>query len=156
MTPIKIKRGAGFRGRVGPGDIFAIEIRSRGWLSGRVIRNDANAFAIDKLFLVYIYKVVYSSVNMVLSQPPGELLIPPLLAARAPWSYGLFQPCGSRPLVDSEVLGRHCFYSTVYETHYDEFSNEVRKSKPTGSFGVHGDKSIEEDIVEALSGKNVE
>lgn len=143
-------RGPRYRGKIRKGDIFGVELKSRKWILGRVIADDAVAFGFEGLYLIYIYSIVLQKPTVPDLLPPTKLLLRPFLATRDPWSFGLFQPLECRDIDKSEKLKSHVFYSDIYNEYYDEYSNETQKSTEAGEFGVHGDVAIEEAIAEAI------
>ena len=85
------------------GDVFAVfGSASAQGLLGRVVSTTAIVGPTHGCNLVYLYR-------------PGsglsrdELLVPPMMTTRAPWSRRLFDFVRSEPLLPGDFFERHCF-----------------------------------------------
>jgi len=140
------------RKRLAPGQIFVMLPRDDKYLFGRVISTVAKWGPSASANLIYVFKVRSDS-----KIPPdsselraNRLLIAPLIINRLPWSRGYFETIATRPLVEGDVLKRHCFRSS-YGRYYDEQSRELSApSEPCGDWGLHSYRTIDDEISDAL------
>lgn len=147
---MKIKRGKPYKKKIKPGDSFGIAVDSK-WLCGRVVSVDAIALEFHKLIMVYVFKRFYEKIEVVNIKTPNNLLVPPLLTTRSPWSRGLFQAGASAAIKEGDVLSRHCFYHDMYDEYYNEDGDLVDKTIPCGELGIYGDIAIEELVHDAIN-----
>lgn len=124
-----------------PGQVFAMQLPDGTFLFGRIISTEAQwtfAEGADPAILIYIY----SGRSDTASLPPrsamtsAQLLVPPIMTNRLPWSRGCCQPLEAVPLETDEVLDPHCFLSTVRGKYFDDRGNEL--PGPVGPVGVYG------------------
>lgn len=135
------------------GDLFAMKLADGRYLFGRVVNTNAQALPpLGGAILIYIYRPTFTS----MSEPdrslltPRELLVPPLMTNRLPWSKGFFQTVANWPLEAEDVLPQHSFLSTLGR-YYDENGNELAgPSEPVGDHGLHSYRTIDDQISDAL------
>jgi hypothetical protein len=140
------------RRRVRAGDLFVMLPTDGSYLFGRVVRTDAVVLAPGAI-LIYIYR--HRSRNK--SVPPADflrpqdLLVPPLLTNRLPWSRGYFETIANLPLVAEDVLSQHCFKRVSFGYYVDEWGRRLPgPSEPTGTYGLHSYRTIDDAVSEAL------
>ncbi len=103
--------------------------------------------------LIYVYRRCFVS-----REPPdrsllscNDLLVPPMMTNRLPWSRGYFETVGYWPLDTDDVLPQHCFFSPVRGRYFDEAVNELPGPvEPVGDYGLHSYRSIDDAVSEAL------
>jgi hypothetical protein len=136
--------------RLRVGDIFAFRVRGHPYRFGRVIRTDAKAGPFDKLVLIYLYAPTSPERDKIPELRVDNLLVPPLLTNRLPWSRGYFVAVDNRQLSDADVLAVHCFEDSRGNL-YDEMSNEIdHRVEPMGEFGVQSFRTIDDLISDAV------
>lgn len=136
------------------GDVFAMHLRSRGWLFGRVIATDARVgFMEDPSLLLYVYRQVQDECRVPNDLSP-KLLIPPQLTSSLPWSKGLFTTIAHVPLRKEHVLPVHCFYDVVRKRYYNERNRELpKRTEPCGIYALTTVDGIDDEISRALGVK---
>lgn len=134
-----------------PGDVFALRIMGR-FLHGRVISNEARAGWFDGSILSYVFRTQSESMDL----PDREvlrtdnLLLPPLMTNRLPWSRGYLQTVGHLAIAPGDVLPRHCFRDTS-GAYYDEFGNQLETViEPCGDWGLGSYRTLDDDVSDAL------
>lgn len=135
------------------GDVFALRLRDQTHLFGRVIRMDALAtWGMPGSILIYIY-----SIRTTDDTPPDRrqlipenLLIPPLMINRLPWTKGYLKTVAHWPLEPHEVLRQHCFSAMGGRQYYDEYGNELRSpTQPCGTWGLASYRVLDDEVSEA-------
>jgi hypothetical protein len=140
------------------GDLFTLRLGTRPYLFGRVVRTDANAGGFPNSNLVYIFRIESD-----LPVPPdradlrpSNLLVPPIMTNRLPWSRGYFRTIASWPIGPGEALQRHCFEEPrrppdyphrYFDEHGVELPNRV---EPCGEWGLHSYRTIDDAVSRAL------
>lgn len=147
-----------------PGDVFAYRIRGHEFGFGRVIRTDCvivareysgESFlgygpAVSDLILVYIYNSFSKVKCGPLALNPRDLLIPPQLINRLPWSHGYFETIEHRSLMQADVIP-HSFYNSVEEKYVDEVGRPTKKkSARRNVLGFGSFRTIDAQISRAL------
>jgi hypothetical protein len=84
------------------GDVFAVHTSRAAGLLGRVVSTSAIVGPTHGCNLVYVYRT-----GSGLSR--DDLLVPPMMTTRAPWSHGYFEFVRSEPLLPGSFFERHCF-----------------------------------------------
>jgi hypothetical protein len=127
------------------GDVFAVRAGAAPELFGRVVSTDAIVGPTHGCNLVYVYRV-----GSKLSR--GELLVPPMMTTRAPWSHGYFAFVRSEPLLHGDFFERHCFRDGQGRL-FDEQSRPLEAPfEPVGRWHLYEEtKVIEALIAEALA-----
>jgi len=121
-----------------------------GFLYGRVIDTNANALGGGGSVLIYIYKARSNVREDIPELHLDQLLIPPLMTNKLPWSRGYFQFLENRPLEDKDRLKQHCFVNTE-GWYFDEQRNRLPKAhEPVGQWGLHSFRTIDDEISKAL------
>jgi hypothetical protein len=150
---MKLKQLKPSRTKPCAGDIFAMRLPDDGNLFGRVISTEAKAgWALSGSILIYIYshRSGVSAAPTAGQLTLADLLIPPLMTNKLPWSKGYFETVGHRPLLNEDVLKTHCFKSSSGKL-YDEKCAELGKeTKPCGQWGLHSYRTIDYAVSAAL------
>jgi hypothetical protein len=142
--------------RKGPkaGDIFVFRPKKRGYFFGRVVATDAMITSMKDCNLLYLFAAESET-----KQPParlliGDLLVPPLMTNRLPWSRGYFETVAHREFAPGERLPVHCFHDPFfkkYERYWDEYSHELsEKLEPCGVYALKSYRTIDDAVSEAL------
>jgi hypothetical protein len=103
------------RKKLRAGDVFAMQMPDDLYLFGRVIGTDAVIGPMTGIILIYIFRTR----SEVKAPPrredlrPDNLLVPPILINRLPWSRGYFETIDHRPLEQEDLLKQNCFLSSV-------------------------------------------
>jgi hypothetical protein len=95
--------------------------------------------------LVYVYRAGTTLAR-------GDLLFPPMMTTRAPWSRRYFEYVRSEPLLPDDYFERHCFRDARGRL-YDEKSRPLEAPvDPVGQWRLYEDvEAIEEAIADALT-----
>lgn len=132
------------------GDIFVMRPPDGQYLYGRVIDTNANPLGVGGATLIYVYRVRSSVMTPVPELLRGQLLIPPKMTNRLPWSRGYFQHLENRPLSAMDRLSQHCFKDTL-GGYRDQAGNAVPGPvEPVGLFALSSYRTIDDAISEAL------
>ena len=135
-----------------PGDLFVMQLPDMHYLFGRVIRNDALIGPMTDCILIYIYR---SRSDSKTPPPPsdlktGNLLVPPILTNRLPWTKGDFETVDHSPLEDTDQLPQHCFLRSNGD-YYDERNNSLPGPvEPVGAWALDSFRTIDDTVSEAL------
>lgn len=138
------------RKKIRAGDIFVMKMPQAGYIHGRVISTDANVFGDGGDILIYIYAPVSPDELPIPTLSREDLLVPPLIANRRPWTMGYFKFLEHRELTEEDVLAQHCF--ATFEGHYyDERGNRLpERTEPCGSYGLWSFKGVDCEVSKAL------
>ena len=107
------------------GDVFAVRRPEAEALWGRVVSTSAIVGPTHGCNLVYVYRPG-SALERV------DLLVPPMMTTRAPWSHRYFEFVRSEPLLPGDFFERHCFRDTQGRL-YDEKGRPL--DSPVGPVG---------------------
>lgn len=133
------------------GDVFVAQLPDRRYLTGRVIRTDAEIGPMSDVILIYVYRGISASHEPPARDKPPQLLVPPIFTNRLPWSKGYFETVARWPLAERELLPQHCFYDVATKRHVDEFGNRlVHPAEPCGPYGLNSLLTIDDAISDAL------
>lgn len=135
------------------GDLFVLQPDDQ-FLYGRVIRTDAMAGpSIRGAILLYIYALRSATPT----EPErsavsrDDLLLPPLMTNRLPWSRGYFETIANWPLEAGEVHDPHCFRDRIRGTYHDDQANELPEPvEPVGPYGLQSFRTIDDRVSDAL------
>ena len=141
------------------GDVFLFKPTNKPFYFGRVIETSADASLGPIGNLLYLYNSCSEKKDSIPNLLRENLLIPPLITNKLPWSMGYFETVANRPLLETEKFQRHYFksknpYLNGKDYFYDEFSAEIPGSKvgsPLGKYGQIGIISISVDVSRALN-----
>ncbi len=124
------------------GDVFAVHGSSAEGLLGRVVSTSAIVGPTHGCNLVYVYRPGSNLAR-------DELLVPPMMTTRAPWSRRYFEFVRSKPLLPDDFFERHCFRD-VRGHLYDEKSRPL--DEPVGPVGRWQLYEEVDAIEEAIAG----
>ncbi|MGI6870263.1 immunity 26/phosphotriesterase HocA family protein [Amycolatopsis sp. 3B14] len=150
-TNIRILKSS--RKRLAPGDVFAVQMPDDLYSFGRVIKTDVPIHAMTRNILIYVFQTRSESKDVPPREllRPEQLLMPPLLINRLPWSRGYFEHLGNLPLEAGEVLPVHCFWSFSRKVHYDDAGNVLPGPVgPVGSHELNSFRTFDDKISDAL------
>jgi hypothetical protein len=120
------------------------------FLFGRVISTDANPLGVRGGILVYIYRARSRDKAAVPELVPTQLLVPPMITNKLPWTEGYFEHVENRPLTAEDRLPRHSFRDTR-GWFFDERGNRLSgPTEPVGQWGLHSYRTIDDEISRAL------
>jgi Immunity protein 26 len=131
------------------GDIFRVDFPGRHCF-GRVVSLTAEVGkSMPGAVLLYFFRP-----GLQWDSPGGlsatNLLIPPLMTNKRPWSMRYFKTVESREFGPGEVLPRHCFRSP-FGKYYDEKSTEILDPvEPIGDWGLNSFLTIDDQLSDAL------
>lgn len=135
-----------------PGDVFLLQPSNESFIPGRVIAVDVVAAGFPGAVLIYIFRTraQVPVVPPLESLSPSQLLLPPILTNRLPWSRGYFRTLANLPLAEDEVLPRHCFRSSQGR-YFDETATEVSgPTEPCGDWALQSFRTIDDQVSDAL------
>ena len=142
------------RRRLKAGDIFVMAPSDGRFLFGRVINTNANPVGVGGAILIYIYRARSESKSDVPDLLRDQLLVPPIMTNRLPWSRGYFEIIESRPLGPFDCLQRHTFVRnwTKPPQYFDEQGSPLKgpSKGPVGTWGLWGLEAIDGEISRAL------
>jgi hypothetical protein len=126
------------------GDVFAVRTPLADELLGRVVSTSAIVGPTHGCKLVYLYRPNSKFLR-------SDLLVPPLLTSRSPWSRGYFAFVRSEPLLPGDFFERHCFRDERGAL-YDEESRPLSDAfEPVSAWRLYEDvASIDAVIGDAL------
>ena len=128
------------------GDVFTVGtevVPGVSAICGRVISTGAIVGSIHGCTLVYLYRPGSALAR-------GDMLLPPLLTSRAPWSRGYFVFVRSEPLLPGDFFEKHCFADEGGAL-YDEESRPVAEAfQPLGRWRLHEDVASIEAAIGAV------
>ena len=132
------------------GDIFVLSPANGQFLFGRVVATDANPLGVGGGILIYIYGARSSDKSPVPELRPSELLVPPMMTNKLPWTKGYFEFVENRPMGPQDRLAQHCFKDTR-GWFFDEQRNRLPEpTEPVGQWGLHSYQTIDDEISNAL------
>jgi hypothetical protein len=79
------------------GDIFVMQPDEQ-FLFGRIVDTNANPLGVGGAVLIYIYRVRAAKKTPVPELLRGQLLVPPMMTNKHPWTKGYFEQVENRPL----------------------------------------------------------
>ena len=133
-----------------PGDIFVMRPPDGAFLYGRVIAIDASIGPIKPCVLIYVYRARSTETSRIPELLRRQLLVPPIMTNRRPWTMGYFEPMEKRPLQPLDRVPQHCFEDSR-GWYFDEHSNRLAKRvDPVGSRGLDSFRTIDDAISRAL------
>lgn len=133
------------------GDVFAMLPPDRLFLFGRVISNDANAGGFPGSILIYVYRRRSASKDQVPELHRDELLVPPMMTNRRPWTMGYFEFLFKGGLGVQDRLRQHCFLDPLRKRYFDHKGKElISPIEPVGIWGLHSFRTIDDEISKAL------
>ena len=133
------------------GYIFAMQPPDRKYLFGRVIDTDADPLGVGGAVLIYIYRGRSADKSEIPALLRSQLLVPPIMTNRQPWTKGYFETVESRPMTPMDRLPQHCFKDSIGR-YFDESGNPLPEpTDPTGRWGLHSFRTIDDEISGALN-----
>jgi hypothetical protein len=133
-----------------PGDIFVMQPPDGQFLFGRVLSTDSAGPMGVGCVLIYVYRNRSATKSPTPQLLPGQLLIPPMMTNKQPWTKGYFEHVGNRPLEATDRLRQHCFKDTrgwYFDEHGTRLSTAV---DPVGSWGLDSFRTIDDKVSRAL------
>jgi hypothetical protein len=132
------------------GDIFVVQPPDGQFLYGRVVSVDARPLGVPGAILIYIYRARSHAKTDVPELRVAQLLVPPLITNRRPWTMGYFELVEERPLTSRDRLPQHCF-GDDRGWYFDEVGNRLDgPAEPVGEWGLHSFRTIDDEISRAL------
>lgn len=132
------------------GDIFVMRPPDGQYIFGRVVDVNANPLGVGGACLIYIYRARSTEKKPVPELLRGQLLTPPLMTNRQPWTKGYFEHLEKRSLAPMDKLPRHCFADSSGR-YFDEYGGRLQKPiEPVGRWGLHSIRTIDDEVSRAL------
>jgi hypothetical protein len=132
------------------GDIFVMQPPDGQFLFGRIVDPRAEIGPIKPCVMVYVYRTRASEKIPVPMLSCKELLVPPILTNKLPWSRGYFEFVEQRPMRQGERLTQHCFVDSSGR-YFDERSTRITGPvEPVGTWGLDSYRTIDDKISKAL------
>jgi len=125
------------------------------YLFGRVIDTEAVIGPMTGVILIYVFDYRSPTIEM----PDRShlrvenLLLPPILINRLPWSRGYLETIGNLPIGTGEEIRQHCFlrYGYVRTAYFDEKGNELRTPvEPVGERLLNSFFTLDYQVSDAL------
>jgi hypothetical protein len=133
------------------GDVFVMQPPDGWYLFGRVLDTNANPLGVGGAVLVYVYRIRSTAKKPVPELLREQLLIPPLMTNKQPWTKGYFEHVENRPLSPMDRLAQHCFRDDVRGGFRDEHGNRLQVAvEPVGDWGLHSFRTLDDEISKAL------
>ena len=133
------------------GDVFVMQPPDGQYLFGRVIDTDVDPLGVGGAVLIYIYRSRSAAKTQIPNLLRGQLLVPPLMTNKQPWTKGYFQHLETRPLTTMDRLTAHCFKDSSGR-YFDEAGNQLKSAvEPVGEWGLHSYRTIDDEVSEALN-----
>lgn len=132
------------------GDIFVMLPPDGLFLYGRVIAHDLSNGPMPNCLMIYIYRARSKEKIAVPELLRGQLLVPPIMTNKRPWSMGYFETLQNRELGPMDLLPQHCFLNSR-GWYFDEHRNRLPGPiEPVGEWGLHSFRTIDDEISKAL------
>jgi Immunity protein 26 len=139
------------RKRRAPGDVFAIQVRDREFIFGRLVSTTARVGGFEDCHLVYIYRATSPTKTEIPLLDPHDLLVPPMATNQKPWTLGFFEVISPQSFIpERDVLPQHCFRDTRGRFFDDKGRELPRRFEPCGEFGLQSYRTIDDTISKAL------
>lgn len=133
-----------------PGDVFVLQPTNFPYYFGRVIRTDAKIGVFQNVILIYIFNEFSNKKEYLPILNPKNLLLPPILINRLPWSKGYLETLYNKELTKKDVLQTHCF-ETIKGNYVDEYGNLLNKPiNPIGFLGLWSYRVLDDEISKKL------
>lgn len=132
------------------GDIFAMQPPDGQFLFGRVIDTNADPLGVGGAVLIYVYRVRAAAKTPVPALLRGQLLVPPMMTNKLPWTRGYFEHVENRLLSPMDRIPQHCFKDTR-GWYFDEHGTRLSgATEPVGSWGLDSFRTIDDKVSKAL------
>jgi hypothetical protein len=132
------------------GDVFVMRPPDGLFLFGRVIDTDADPLGVGGALLLYIYRVRAAAPVPLPKLCIDDLLLPPIMTNRQPWTKGYFEHVANVPITTADRLVQHCFKDTR-GWYFDERGRRLSAPiAPVGEWGLHSYRTIDDEISKAL------
>ena len=135
------------------GEIFICHPAGRGYFFGRVVATDARITTMANCNLIYVFTVESEAKTPPERLSAMQLLVPPLITNRLPWSRGYFETVAHRHFEPGERLPVHCFKEPGREPprYWDEYNHELpERREPCGIHALKSYRTIDDAISNAL------
>ncbi len=132
------------------GDIFVMQPPDGQFLFGRVVDTAAEIGPMKSCVLIYVYRCRSSCKMPVPALLRGQLLVPPMMTNKRPWTMGYFEHVENRPLSVMDRLPLHCFKDTR-GWYFDQAGKRLAVPvEPVGQWGLHSYRTIDDEVSKAL------
>lgn len=128
------------------GDLFTMMLPDDRYLFGRVMDTDANPLGKGGGVLIYIYKEISASKQKTPNMMATNLLVPPIITNKQPWTKGYFETIANYPVRKGEQLGVHCFKDSRGWYFNEQGTRLKEKTDPVGEWGLHSYRTIDDAI----------
>src|SRR5215470_5865243 len=126
------------------GDIFVMQPPDGQFLFGRVIDTNANPLGVGGGVLIYVYRARSAAKTPVPELLRGQLLVPPMMTNKQPWTKGYFEQVENRPLSAMDQLPRHSF-KDIRGWYFDQAGKRLDgPTEPVGQWGLHSYRTIDD------------
>ena len=132
------------------GDIFVMQPPDGQFLFGRVVDTNADPLGVGGAVLIYVYRVRATAKTPVPELLRGQLLVPPMMTNKQPWTKGYFEHVENRPLSVMDRLPQHCFKDSR-GWYFDQVGTRLAGPvEPVGQWGLHSFRTIDDEVSKAL------
>lgn len=135
------------------GDVFVMQPPDGEFLFGRVISTEAEVGPMKGCVLIYVYRSRSRQKTPVPELLREDLLVPPVMTNKLPWTRGYFEHVENRPLALTDCLAEHCFERswTSPAQYYDDRGHRLSGPiPPVGEYGLQSYRTIDDKISKAL------
>lgn len=136
-----------------PGSVFVLQMPDGLFSFGRLIHTDVNAGMGQGAQLIYVFRCRSESKELPdrTELRATQLLIPPMMTNRLPWSRGYFETIAEIPFEVGDVLEQHCFHDSVFDKYVDEQGTELAGPiEPVGRYGLGSFRTVDDAVSKAL------
>ncbi|MEI6533006.1 MAG: immunity 26/phosphotriesterase HocA family protein [Candidatus Roizmanbacteria bacterium] len=108
------------------GDIFVFSFDNKEYYFGRVIKLDVIAGGFPGAVLIYAYDQKTNKKKLIPLLNKENLLIPPVMINRMPWTRGYFEVVEHKVLLPEDVFEKHIFKTDNPNISLDEYGNRMQ------------------------------
>lgn len=132
------------------GDVFVMLPPDGAFLFGRVVDTNADPLGVGGAVLIYVYRVRSDTKTPIPELLRQQMLVPPMMTNKQPWTRGYFEHVENRPIDPRERLAQHCFVDTR-GWYFDSTGRRLPgPTEPVGQWGLHSYRTIDDEISKAL------
>ena len=148
---MNMKRLKRYRKKLLPGDIFVLQIQEATFHFGRIVATNCRVRVAEGGILIYVYNTSSSDKTDIPSLSKHDLLMPPTMTSREPWTHGYFNVVASRHFEEGDLWTPHCFLSRWDNRYYDEYNHQLpERREPCGHYSWSTIMGLDKGVSRAL------